>query len=88
MYPSRELSGHLIVAGHHHPLLSLKDEVGCAVQTPAYLRAGLDYKGLGLTAEQKNSSPPRVMFMPAFNEILAMISFRSSGNLFPLCRGS
>ena len=69
MYPSRELSGHLIVAGHHHPLLSLKDEVGYAVQTPAYLRAGLDYKGLGLTAEQKNSSPPRVLFMPAFNEI-------------------
>jgi hypothetical protein len=69
MYPSRELSGHLIVAGHHHPLLSLKDEVGCAVQTPAYLRAGLDYMGLGLNAEQKNSSPPRVLFMPAFNEI-------------------
>jgi metallophosphoesterase superfamily enzyme len=69
MYPSRELSGHLIVAGHHHPLLSLKDEVGYAVQTPAYLRAGLDYKGLGLTADQKNSSPPRVLFMPAFNEI-------------------
>lgn len=69
MYPSPQLSGHLIVVGHHHPLLSLKDEVGCAIQTPAYLRAGLDEKGLGLDIHQKNSSPSRVLFMPAFCEI-------------------
>lgn len=66
-YPSPHLSGHLIVVGHHHPLLSLKDEVGYAVQTPAYLRAGLDIKGLGM--QQNCSSPSRVLFMPAFNEI-------------------
>lgn len=68
-YPSPNLSGHLIVVGHHHPLLSLKDEVGCAFQVPAYLRAGLDAKGLGLALDQKNSVLPRVLFMPAFNEI-------------------
>lgn len=68
-YPSPHLSGHLIVVGHHHPLLSLKDEVGCAVQVPAYLRAGIDAKGLGLALDQKNSLLPRVLFMPAFNEI-------------------
>jgi metallophosphoesterase superfamily enzyme len=69
MYPSPQLSGHLIVVGHHHPLLSLKDEVGCALQVPAYLRAGLDAKGLGLDPDRKDGPPPRVLFMPAFNEI-------------------
>jgi metallophosphoesterase superfamily enzyme len=69
MYPSPQLSGHLIVVGHHHPLLSLRDEVGFAIQAPAYLRAGLDAKGLGLDPEKKNCPPPRVLFMPAFNEI-------------------
>jgi metallophosphoesterase superfamily enzyme len=69
MYPSPQLSGHLIIVGHHHPLLSLRDEVGCAIQAPAYLRAGLDAKGLGLDSSQKNSISPRVLLMPAFNEI-------------------
>jgi metallophosphoesterase superfamily enzyme len=68
-YPSPHLSGHLIVVGHHHPLLSLKDEIGCAIQVPAYLRAGVDAKRLGLALDQKNSFLPRVLFMPAFNEI-------------------
>jgi hypothetical protein len=69
MYPSPQLSGHLMVVGHHHPLFSLKDEVGCAIQTPAYLRAGLDAEGLGLDPDQKNGPPTRVLFIPAFNEI-------------------
>ncbi len=69
MYPSPQLAGPLIVIGHHHPLFLLKDEVGCSLQAPAYLRAGLDTKGLGLDMHQNNLSPPRVLFMPAFNEI-------------------
>jgi len=69
MYPSPHLTGHLIVIGHHHPLFLLKDEVGCALQTPAYLRAGLDTERLGMDSPQENTSPTRVLFMPSFNEI-------------------
>jgi hypothetical protein len=58
-----------MVVGHHHPLLLLKDEVGCALQTPAYLRAGLDTDELGMLAIVENTPPTRVLFMPSFNEI-------------------
>jgi metallophosphoesterase superfamily enzyme len=69
MHPSPALAGHLVVIGHHHPLLSLKDEVGCALQSPAYLRAGIDTDEFGLKIPGKSSSPTRVLFMPSFNEI-------------------
>ena len=69
MYPSPLLAGHLMIVGHHHPLLSLRDDVGCALQSPAYLRAGVDTKGLGMADDQDGVTPTRVLFMPAFNEI-------------------
>ena len=87
MYPSPLLAGHLIVIGHHHPQLSLKDEVGCALQTPAYLRAGLDLERLGLGTDPDNSTPTRVLFMPSFNEIAGYDIFRIIKNPFsPLSR--
>jgi metallophosphoesterase superfamily enzyme len=69
MYPSPLLAGHLMIAGHHHPLLSLRDEVGCALQSPAYLRAGLNMSALGMPEPEETDKPTRVLFMPAFNEI-------------------
>ena len=69
MIPSLALSGHLVVIGHHHPLLSLMDEVGCALQSPAYLRAGIDTGDSGKEQSVKSSLPSRVLFMPSFNEI-------------------
>jgi hypothetical protein len=69
MYPSPALAGHLMIAGHHHPLLSLRDEVGCALQSPAYLRAGVNNNALGMPEKNGTNAPTRVLFMPAFNEI-------------------
>ena len=69
MIPSPELAGHLLVIGHHHPLLSLRDEVGCALQSPAYLRAGVESGDPGKEQAVKSSLPSRVLFMPSFNEI-------------------
>jgi metallophosphoesterase superfamily enzyme len=69
MYPSPVLAGHLIIAGHHHPFLSLRDDVGCALQSPAYLRAGLDTDALGMTETEETGAPTRLLLMPAFNEI-------------------
>jgi uncharacterized protein len=69
MYPSPALAGHLLIIGHHHPLLSLRDEVGCALQVPAYVRAGVDNGALGMADGKETSTPTRVLLMPAFNEI-------------------
>jgi uncharacterized protein len=38
-YPDPSLEGHLIICGHHHPLVCLRDEVGCSLRAPAYLFA-------------------------------------------------
>jgi metallophosphoesterase superfamily enzyme len=87
MYPSPDLAGHLIVIGHHHPLLSLRDEIGCALQTPAYLRAGIDTGGLGMDEPGKDAPPTRVLFMPSFNEIAGYDILRIIKNPFsPLSR--
>ena len=67
-YPSDELIGGLIVAGHHHPLLVLRDEVGCALQSPAYIRADIEAKRLS-ELHFVPDCPTRVLFVPAFNEI-------------------
>jgi len=37
--PDPSLEGHLIICGHHHPLVCLRDEVGCSLRSPAYLFA-------------------------------------------------
>ncbi|HJJ76919.1 MAG TPA: metallophosphoesterase, partial [Methanocorpusculum sp.] len=40
MIPDESLFGHLIVCGHHHPVVNLYDDVGCALRgTPGYLLA-------------------------------------------------
>jgi hypothetical protein len=69
MYPAPALAGHLMIIGHHHPLLSLRDEVGCALHSPAYLRAGVNTGALGMAETKELDTPTRVLFMPAFNEI-------------------
>ena len=87
MYPSPELAGHLIVIGHHHPLLSLRDEVGCALHSPAYLRADVNTAALGMAADAENATPTRVLFMPAFNEIAGYDLVQITKNPFsPLSR--
>lgn len=67
-YPAPELAGHLVVAGHHHPLVSLRDEVGCSLRSPAYLFAPVDAGCLRLGTPQVGNEQTRVLFMPAFNE--------------------
>jgi len=74
MYPAPHLAGRLIIIGHHHPQVSLRDEVGCALQSPAYLRADLDGAslrelGMGQESGDKCTPPTRVLFVPSFNEI-------------------
>jgi metallophosphoesterase superfamily enzyme len=41
-YPDVSLQEHLIICGHHHPLVCLRDEVGCSLRAPAYLFAKIE----------------------------------------------
>ena len=67
-YPAPGLAGHLLVTGHHHPQVSLRDQVGCSLVAPAFLRAAVDAAALGLEPEG-SAGPARTLFVPAFNEI-------------------
>ncbi|MCM2465733.1 metallophosphoesterase [Methanoculleus oceani] len=85
-HPAPELFGHLIVLGHHHPVVSLVDTVGCAARArPAYLYSGLEGP---CGAETPPGDRTRLLFVPAFNEFAGGIDIgrlRASG-LGPLSR--
>ncbi|MEM2124565.1 MAG: metallophosphoesterase, partial [Methanolinea sp.] len=69
-YPNPALRGHLIVAGHHHVMLSVRDEVGCALRAPGYLLAALDEECIQFPGKRREGdSPTRVLFIPAFCEL-------------------
>ncbi len=85
-YPSPDLAGHLIVAGHHHPVIHLYDEVGCSMRgNPAYLLAEVDEKQLRM---EEADTPTRLLFMPAFYEYAGGIDIRTipESGLSPLSR--
>ncbi len=69
MYPAPDLYGRLMVIGHHHPLLALRDEIGCALQEPAYIRAGLKSGAGDIPVSADIAGKTRLLFMPAFNEL-------------------
>ncbi|WP_292521427.1 metallophosphoesterase [Methanoculleus sp.] len=85
-HPAPELRGHLIVLGHHHPVVSLVDSVGCAARArPAYLYSGLEGS---CEAEPPSGDRTRLLFVPAFNEFAGGIDvgrLQKSG-LGPLSR--
>lgn len=64
--PDPSLAGHLILAGHHHPVASLSDEVGIALRSPCYVLAELrsDIFDTPPSEEEKT----RILMVPAFNE--------------------
>lgn len=74
-YPSPELAGHLILAGHHHPVLHLYDEVGCSLRgTPAYLLSEVNEKQLRM---EETDTPTRLLLVPAFYEYAGGIDIRT-----------
>ncbi|HWQ65953.1 MAG TPA: metallophosphoesterase [Methanospirillum sp.] len=65
--PHPSLAGRLIIAGHHHPVISLPDEVGIALRAPCYVLAELDSMIFDTHPVQEQST--RVLLVPAFNEL-------------------
>jgi metallophosphoesterase superfamily enzyme len=67
--PTAEAIGRLVVAGHHHPVASLRDSVGCSLRAPAYLLGEVDEQALGIGRnDQSGQGDTRVLLIPAFNE--------------------
>lgn len=67
--PPPASAGHLIVCGHHHPVVSLYDEVGCSLRAqPAYLLAEVDEASAGFAPHTTGRGGTRILFMPAFFE--------------------
>jgi hypothetical protein len=85
-YPAPDLAGHPLVIGHHHPMVALRDEVGCALRTAALLMAPADTACL---RQGKGEDIPatRVLVMPAFNELSGIdIQELRGKNLGPMSR--
>ena len=66
-YPDPSLEDHLIICGHHHPLVCLRDEVGCSLRAPAYLfakigdecfRKGRSFNQAGTDGDEITSKRP------------------------------
>ena len=88
-YPDPSLLGHLLVIGHHHPMVTLRDEVGCALRDRAYLLTTVDEGclGLGGSGEAGGGGTTRVLVMPAFNEFTGFdLTRMQESNLGPLSR--
>jgi putative SbcD/Mre11-related phosphoesterase len=68
--PAGALAGRLLVVGHHHPVVHLHDEVGCAVRAhPAYLLAEIDDECFREGEMAPADNPTRALFVPAFFEL-------------------
>jgi uncharacterized protein len=82
MKPSLNLAGSLIISGHHHPIISLYDQVGIALRSPCYVLGELDNAIFDKPESNKNKSDvdcnmsseistlgsTRILLIPAFNE--------------------
>lgn len=74
MHPDSCLTGSLIIAGHHHPVVSLRDEVGPAIRSPCYILGELRHEPADPARSGDEEMVPaelsstRILFIPAFNE--------------------
>ncbi|HOJ96754.1 MAG TPA: metallophosphoesterase [Methanospirillum sp.] len=65
-HPDMDLMGHLLLCGHHHPVVSLPDQVGVALKTPCYVLGELDSH---MFSDTYDGSSTRVLMVPSCNEL-------------------
>lgn len=98
--PGEALFGRLIVAGHHHPVISLYDSVGMSLKAnPAYLYTSIDEECLKKKQNNRNNKDEaneekqktgntRLLMMPSYSELsggIDIFDIKSSG-ISPLSR--
>ncbi len=77
MIPDELLFGHLIVCGHHHPIVNIYDEVGCTLRgTPGYLLSEIDISRWTDKDPASYRAPTRTLLMPAFYEFAGGMDVR------------
>ncbi len=71
-WPSPEvLNTKLLMAGHNHPAVEFRDELGGRTIEPVWLRAKLDASRFPRRLqEQIEGEPPELLVMPAFSELV------------------
>ena len=83
-HPDGELLGHPLVIGHLHPMVSLQDEVGCALRDRAYISTVIDAECIGVKGLKR---PIDLLVMPAFNEFSGFdVERLADTSLGPLAR--
>lgn len=90
-WPSRAvLESDVVCLGHEHPCVRLEDEVGGSRVERAWLRGRLDpdpfrdrpeYEGVSWL-ERADESPPRVVVVPAFNDLVGGTWINVAGQSF------
>ncbi len=83
--PDSSLLGHLILCGHHHPVVNIYDAVGCSLRgTPGYLLAEIDPSVWGPAP----ADPTRVLLVPAFYELAGGMDIRliPGGRISPIAK--
>ncbi|NLW76022.1 metallophosphoesterase [Methanospirillum purgamenti] len=67
MVPDPAIQGRLILCGHHHPIVSLSDQVGVALRTPCFILGELDPH---IFSEENNEDEiSRILMVPSCNEL-------------------
>lgn len=64
--PDECLMETLILCGHHHPTVSLQDQVGVALRSPCFILGELDPH---IFTERSDVESTRVLMVPSFNEL-------------------
>ncbi|MEM2282772.1 MAG: metallophosphoesterase [Candidatus Hadarchaeales archaeon] len=68
-WPSKEvLGGEVLVMGHNHPAVELRERVGGKMLEPAWLRLRMDPSHLPPALRTEN--PPEVLVMPSFSRLI------------------
>lgn len=62
------LKDRLILCGHHHPTVSMSDEVGIALRSPCFIIGELGSEIFDEYQEDENKNT-RVLMVPSFNEL-------------------
>ncbi|NLV26378.1 MAG: metallophosphoesterase [Methanomicrobiales archaeon] len=64
--PDENLQGNLILCGHHHPTVALKDQVGVALQSSCFVLGEVDPH---IFPEVKEYETTRLLMVPSLNEL-------------------
>jgi putative SbcD/Mre11-related phosphoesterase len=67
-WPSAEfLNADYVVTAHRHPLVEIRDRLGCSWRYPVWVRAGLNKSGIAEKFPEAKGRLPGLVVMPAFN---------------------